>query len=305
MNAPLVSVVMPTYERWPLVADAVDSVLSQDLDDLELVVVDDGSTDGTADRLDGRDRRLTVVRQPNRGRSAARNVGIAAARAPWLAFLDSDDRWEPHHLSQFAAAAGEPDTGWASDVVLWDPDTDVRRPVVAPRWLPADVREASLVGMVVSLPGLILPTAAVRAAGGFADELRGSEDWELLVRLARDLPIRHLPRPSVLVRVHEGRSMTDVDWDLRWRKTATDRLLADPDLALAGSDATRVRAGTHRYAAARLYEVGRMAEARHELHAAARLVGPVMAWRWAGRLYAQSLLGRRGSAMLRRAAGRG
>lgn len=305
MTDPIVTVVMPTYQRWPLVADAVDSVLAQELHDFELIVVDDGSTDGTADRLAGRDHRLTVLRQANRGRSAARNAGIAAARAPWLAFLDSDDRWEPHHLAQFAAAAGAPDTGWASDVVLWDPETGARRPVVPPRWLPADVREASLVGMVVSLPGLVLPTAAVRAAGGFAEDLRGSEDWELLVRLSRTLPIRRLPRPSVLVRVHEGRSMADVDWDLEWRRAATARLLADTDLALAGIDAARVRAGTHRYAAARLYEVGRMAEARRELHAATRLVGPATAWRWAGRLYVQSLLGRRGSTALRRLAGRG
>jgi glycosyltransferase involved in cell wall biosynthesis len=280
MSVPLVSVVMPTYERWPLVAEAVDSVLTQDLGDLELLVVDDGSTDGTAEALTGRDPRVTVLRQPNRGRSAARNTGIAAARAPWLAFLDSDDRWEPHHLSQFsaaAAAAADTDAGWASGVVLWDPGTGGRRPVKAPRWLPADVRAAAPVGMVVSLPGLVLPTTAVRGVGGFAEDLRGSEDWELLVRLTRHLDIHRLPRSSVLVRVHEGRSMTDVDWDLDWRRAATTRLLADPGLGL---DDRRVRA-------------------------VARLVGPATAARWAGRLYAQSLLGGRLSARLRRLVGRG
>lgn len=303
--APLVSVVMPTFDRWPLVAEAVDSVLGQDLADLELVVVDDGSSDGTAEHLAGRDPRLRVLCQPNRGRSSARNAGIQAARGRWIAFLDSDDLWEPWHLAQAITAAGDSTTSaLAAPITLFDPDSGSRRVPPAPRWLPDDLRAASLVGMAVTLPGLVVPRDALVAAGAFDEDLRGSEDWAMLVRLTRTAPIARLPRPSVLVRVHEGRSMADVDWDLEWRRRATELLLADESLRLDDRERRLLRGGTHRYAAARLYEIGRMSEARRELVALQREVGIATALRWAGRLAAQTGLGGRGSRLARRVADR-
>ncbi len=84
-DAPLVSVIVPTYNRWPLVRKAVKSVLAQDMEDVEVVVVDDGSTDGTFKRLGSVGERVRVVRQRNRERGAARSRGIVEARARFLA----------------------------------------------------------------------------------------------------------------------------------------------------------------------------------------------------------------------------
>lgn len=99
--SPFYSVVIPTFNRWPLVGDAIDSVLAQTFESFELIVVDDGSTDDTPrfieERYGGRAR---VIRQENRGVSAARNAGIAAAKAGWIAFLDSDDLWTPAKLER-------------------------------------------------------------------------------------------------------------------------------------------------------------------------------------------------------------
>jgi glycosyltransferase involved in cell wall biosynthesis len=88
-----VSVVIPTYQRRRFVVRAVESVLGQTVQDSEAIVVDEGSTDGTAEALAGLDPRVYHVWQENRGVSAARNAGIRLARAPIVAFLDSDDRW--------------------------------------------------------------------------------------------------------------------------------------------------------------------------------------------------------------------
>ncbi len=97
---PFFSVVIPTFNRWPLVGEAIESVLGQTFTDYELIVVDDGSTDGTADNIVRDFPNVTLIKQDNRGVSSARNVGIHNSSADWVTFLDSDDMWEPNKLSQ-------------------------------------------------------------------------------------------------------------------------------------------------------------------------------------------------------------
>jgi glycosyltransferase involved in cell wall biosynthesis len=99
-EAPLVSVVIPTYNRSTFVTKAVDSVLHQIFTDYELIVVDDGSTDNTKDTLTKYGDKITYICQTNSGVSAARNAGITRARGKWLAFLDSDDEWKPDYLAE-------------------------------------------------------------------------------------------------------------------------------------------------------------------------------------------------------------
>jgi glycosyltransferase involved in cell wall biosynthesis len=91
---PKVSVIIPTYNRLPMLKEAVDSVLAQGFEDIELMVVDDGSTDGTAEELKRYGGRVKLLQHPvNKGVSAARNKGILHARGKYIAFLDSDDLW--------------------------------------------------------------------------------------------------------------------------------------------------------------------------------------------------------------------
>jgi len=91
-------VVIPTYNRFPQVKHAIESVLSQTYRDFELWVVDDGSTDGTGEALRAYGDRITYVWQENNGVSAARNVGLRVSRGKYVAFLDSDDLWMPRKL---------------------------------------------------------------------------------------------------------------------------------------------------------------------------------------------------------------
>lgn len=103
---PRFSVVIPLYNKRPYVRRAVESVLGQSYHDFELIVVDDGSTDSGAETLaDIKDARLNLVCQTNRGVGAARNTGMAQARGAWLALLDADDAWLPHHLAELARIA--------------------------------------------------------------------------------------------------------------------------------------------------------------------------------------------------------
>jgi glycosyltransferase involved in cell wall biosynthesis/ADP-heptose:LPS heptosyltransferase len=99
----LVSVIIPAYNRTRMILEVVESVRAQTYPDIQLIVVDDGSTDGTADLIDGQDD-IICIRQKNGGPSAARNRGMREARGEFLAFLDSDDLWEPEFLSESVAA---------------------------------------------------------------------------------------------------------------------------------------------------------------------------------------------------------
>src|SRR4030042_2875032 len=98
-DMPKVSVIIPTYNRLPMLKEAVDSVLAQGFEDIELMVVDDGSTDGTAEELKRYGGRVNLSQHPvNKGGSAARNKGLLHARGKYIAFLDSDDLWVKGNL---------------------------------------------------------------------------------------------------------------------------------------------------------------------------------------------------------------
>lgn len=95
---PLVSVIMPTFNRADTIRRAIRSVQAQTFTDWELIVVDDGSTDNTVALIEGCDPRLKLIRQENQGTAGARNAGLRASAGAYIAFLDSDDEWLPHHL---------------------------------------------------------------------------------------------------------------------------------------------------------------------------------------------------------------
>lgn len=294
MGSPTLSVVIPTFNRRELVVQSIESVLAAQ-GDVEIVVVDDGSSDGTAELLGALyGDRIRLLVQANKGRSCARNAGVVVAEGDYVCFLDSDDLWEPWHVRQFASASSTQQAGhvYSAPVALWNPvtgaSTRVRR---RSPFRTRDLREASLVGTVLPLEGLFIPREIVQKIGGFDERLSGSEDWEFLVRLVRSAPIACLSCPSVRARKHEGRSMADVEWDITWRKRAASVVSARGERILSARDLALVQAGTARYCAARLYEAGRMREARLHLRIARSQTGRVEGWRATWRLTVQTRLG--------------
>lgn len=113
-DTPRVSVVIPTYNRADIITRAVDSVLAQTVDDIEVLIIDDGSTDGTRALIEDIDdsRVRYLAHDTNRGVSAARNTGVEAGRGEYVAFLDSDDEWLPRKLERQLSALDGREEGW-------------------------------------------------------------------------------------------------------------------------------------------------------------------------------------------------
>lgn len=211
---PDVTVVIPTRNRWSILASTLQMALGQEDVEHEVVVVDDASTDETPDRLRSvDDSRLRVVRnESNRGVAAARNAGIEAARGEWVAFMDDDDLWSPRKLrvQLDALASSGALFCYAQSVVLDEQSGTVTPDAGAPH--PASLPQLLRHGNVI--PGgcsnVVVRTAAARAVGGFDERLSMLADWDLWLRLADQGSAVACPDVLVAYRKH-ARNMTVVD----------------------------------------------------------------------------------------------
>lgn len=203
MDAPTVSVVIPAYNAAWCVRKAIDSVLAQDFRDRELIVVNDGSTDGTLAVLRTYGNAIRVLDQRNGGMSNARNTGIRAARGEFLAFLDSDDCWLPGKLSsQVELLRKRPDLGFCSCAArVEDMDGLVLNLWECPAWQGSFL--VHLFGSGADVPGSCSAVLARRElvlqVGAFDETLRGAEDPDLWIRLAAVSGYACLPEPGVVV----------------------------------------------------------------------------------------------------------
>ena len=211
MAAPVVSVVIPTRNRRLLLARALETVLGQKGLDIEIVVVDEASSDGTVEALEALgEARIVVVRHDTpQGPAAARNTGIERARAPWVAFIDDDDLWAPDRLaSQLEALESQPDSGWATTgaVVL-----DRRLRIFASERPPPPEETLERLFRFNVIPGgasaVVARTDLVRELGGFDPGLRIMADWDMWIRLATVSPLTPVNRPLVGYVLH-GENMT-------------------------------------------------------------------------------------------------
>ncbi|MEZ6010193.1 MAG: glycosyltransferase family 2 protein [Planctomycetota bacterium] len=270
------TVVLPTFNRRELVVEAIDSVLAQTLADFELLVVDDGSTDGTADAVATRyaqEPRLRVVHKPNGGSASARNRGIDEARGAWIAFLDSDDVWEPTYLqNQLAFAAGHPDVeAIVADLRLEGPWQRSEATVFArPDWRAPDSMAAMLAG-AWALPTATLLRTDVARELRFDEDYRRGEDTELLFRF-HTAGHRLAVNPDVL---GAWRRHTALDTDPQ-KTGAGDGMSLEHELLLEmyrhpGPRTRDIRRRIARMHAKRMVRDGRWREARPHLWAWWRL----------------------------------
>lgn len=220
-TSPLVSVIIPVHNRRALVTEAIESALAQSYAHTEVLVVDDGSTDGTADAVAQRfGDQVRLIRLPvNHGRSVARNTGWALARGALVAFLDSDDRWDAEKLASQVPHFADPQVVLVHcRVRLVDADG---RPLleasaaVHQAFDDAERRGYGYDGMTETWCRLYTPAVMVRrealhASGGFDPCLAHFEDWDVFWRIAKAGRVVTVPASLVDVRKHPGNS--DTDW---------------------------------------------------------------------------------------------
>ncbi len=214
MMAPEISVIIPTRDRWPLLSRALGGALHQEDVDLEVIVVDDGSTDDTPERLAAmQDDRLRVFRhEQSLGVARSRNDGVAEARGAWVAFLDDDDAWSPRKLRAQLDAVRSPRVAvvWTGVVVV-DERGEVLRVDAASD--PDDFEQRILTRNLLGGPSSVIArTEIVRRVGGFDPELSVLADWDLWIRLAAEGTGAASPDLLTGYLVH-SRGMTVVDVD--------------------------------------------------------------------------------------------
>ncbi len=208
-SATRVSVIIPTYNRVPYLGDAIRSVLAQPAEGVEIIVVDDGSTDGTEELVQGFDAGVIYLRVPHRGQPAAtRNRGLQAARGDFIALLDSDDLFLPGKLAaQCAALAAHADVAFVYSNGYFfrdDPAAPISR-VLDGLPTPSGDGVADLLRGDFLVPAVTLIRRGCLDAVGAFDEaltLRGVEDYDLWLRLAARFPILYLPGDVAAIRRH-------------------------------------------------------------------------------------------------------
>lgn len=212
-STPLVSVILPTYNRLPYLREAVASVFAQTYPHWELIVVDDGSTDGTAGclaRLE--DERVRVVRRPNRSNAAvARNAGLDRARGDYVAFLDSDDLWLPRKLElQIARLRSQPECRWSYTHFGIINRCGEEIPILAGGpWFPHEgwvLTRVITTEVIAPLPTIVADRKWVADLGGFDERLVYGEDLDLRLRMADRSPVCAVADSVCRVREHSGRT---------------------------------------------------------------------------------------------------
>lgn len=241
-HAPRVSVVVPVYNKERHMRRAVDSVLAQTFADFELVLVDDGSTDGSLGVARSYpDPRIRVIHQANGGEGAARNRGIEEARGEMLAFLDGDDEWEPLFLAQMLALAKDcPSAGlYCAPYVFAEPG-DVR---ILPKWvgvpergvLGSYFRSVALGDQVGTATSVCVPRAVFDVVGRFSADRLGA-DQDMWARIALKFPIAAMRgRPlAIYYRDAVGRVMhtrppeSELPYSMRLQQLLDTDLVPEP-----------------------------------------------------------------------------
>jgi glycosyltransferase involved in cell wall biosynthesis len=200
-NHPLVSVIIPTYNRAWIIKESVDSVFSQDFNDFELIVIDDGSTDNTLEILNSYGEDIIVIHQRNQGVSSARNRGLMEASGSLIAFLDSDDLWLPGKLSlqvdffnsNPTALICQTEEIWMRNNVRINPKKRHKKPA-------GIIFEPSLALCLVSPSAVMIRRSLFDDVGLFDETLPACEDYDLWLRISCKYPVCLIDIPLIIKR---------------------------------------------------------------------------------------------------------
>jgi len=222
-----INVVIPVFNAQRFIGDAIQSVMDQTFKDLEIIVVDDGSTDGTEKIVRQFSGPISYCRQQNKGAGVARNLGVSLSQGDWIAFLDADDVWYPYKLAvqveHIETHAGV--SFFYSDMDMIDENGQVRERGLLSSELkrrkekkPWDIASIAFNNLPFPYPSTTLFRKDVFSkAGGFNPIFGGSnfEDFDLFARIARITPLFFVPQSLVKYRIHTAQGTTD---RLTWQR---------------------------------------------------------------------------------------
>jgi glycosyltransferase involved in cell wall biosynthesis len=230
---PKVSIIIPTYNRRSMVKEAVDSVLAQDFEDFELMVVDDGSTDGTADEIKKYGGRVKLLQhKENRGVSASRNSGILQAKGKYIGFLDSDDLWVKGKLKiQVAFLDENPHYPLCYTDEIWVRKGKRVNPMLKHAKYSGWILEKCLPLCIISPSSAMMRKALFSKVGLFDEALPVCEDYDFWLRVSARFPIFFIDRKLIIKRGGHPDQLSHRFWgNDRFRVMALEKLLSEPYL---------------------------------------------------------------------------
>ena len=230
---PKVSVIIPTYNRRSMLKEAVDSVLAQDFEDFELIVVDDGSTDGTADEIKNYGGRVKLFQpKENRGVSASRNSGILQAKGKYIGFLDSDDLWVKGKLKiQVAFLDENPHYPLCYTDEIWVRKGKRVNPMLKHSKYSGWILEKCLPLCIISPSSAMMRKALFSKVGLFDEALPVCEDYDFWLRISARFPIFFIDRKLIIKRGGHSDQLSHRFWgNDRFRVIALEKLLSEPSL---------------------------------------------------------------------------
>ena len=228
---PKVSVIIPTYNRLPMLREAIHSVLKQDFEDFELIVVDDGSTDGTVEEIKKFGGRVRLLQHPeNRGVSAARNRGILHAKGKYVAFLDSDDQWTKGKLKiQVTFLDDNPHYSLCYTDEIWIRRGKRVNPMVKHAKYSGWIFEKCLPLCIISPSSVMMRKTLFSKVGLFDEALPVCEDYDFWLRISARFPVFFINRKLIIKRGGHSDQLSNRSWgNDHYRVIALEKLLSEP-----------------------------------------------------------------------------
>ncbi|MBD3289460.1 glycosyltransferase [candidate division KSB1 bacterium] len=229
---PLVSIIIPTFNRKVVLAEAIDSVFNQSFKDFELIVVDDGSSDGTREMLGNYGSRIRCFFQENRGPSVARNLGIHNSNGLYISFLDSDDLWLRNKLStQINLMSSNSDTQICYSDEIWIRNGIRVNQKKRHRKYGGWIFEYCLALCIISPSSVLMHRDIFDHIGMFDENLIVCEDYELWLRTSLHYPIAFINEPLIIKRGGHKDQLSRKYWGMdRFRIAAIEKTLTQQNL---------------------------------------------------------------------------
>ena len=224
-----VTTIIPTFNRGYCLAESIQSVLDQNFSDFELIVVDDGSTDNTAEVIEQFSGIHKIRIKKNRGVSFARNLAIKQARGEWIAFLDSDDLWERDKLAiQMNWVECNPDYHAVYTDEIWIRNGVRVNAMKKHRKYSGDIFRHCLPLCIVSPSSVLLRNELLNKFGGFDESMPVCEDYDLWLRISMSFPFHFIEEKLIVKRGGHEDQLSRKFWGMdRWRVHSLKKLLQE------------------------------------------------------------------------------